>query len=215
MGSPSTSQAQARPSLPSTKAMEMDMDVDRDSMTDQRQGESWSRSMSPRPQHNAELISLLSQPHHERQDHVQWARDVQQHLADPHQQGRWAGNTAIPMAFSRTPTTMPNMEKDGDGPDAIMKSARPSVTDRPVADLGVNFTYGVVVYILGALTFVTALAWRDALNRYFNEKHSLRNYGPWAGALIITGVAVILVLFLSQIKHRIRTKFEIPLAREI
>lgn len=176
-------------------------------------------AMSPPPpstrHRTSELVSLLTMPQRDITDRVQWARDVQGHIDTSNRQSRWGQATAIPQSFSRIPTTLPNNEKDNEGPDAVMKSALPGQAGPPVADLGVNFTYGVVVYILGALTFVTALAWRDALNRYFNEKHSLRNYGPWAGALIITGVAVILVLFLSQVKHRIRTRFEIPLAREI
>jgi hypothetical protein len=122
--------------------------------------------------------------------------------------------TQLPPAPSRLPGRKPASDPGAATAAGVMRQVQ-AEANRPVADLGINFTYGTVTYMLAALTFVTALAWRDALNRYFNEKHKLKDFGPWASALLISGLAIILVLFLSHIKNRIRTKFDIPLAREL
>lgn len=128
--------------------------------------------------------------------------------AKPIQTTSTANNYELPAVRTQIPKTTLFTQEN------IKSTAAPQAVDEnglPVANLSVTFTYGVVTFILGAMAFMTALAWREALSRYFNEKHKLKDYGPWAAALIITGVAVILVMFLAHVKHRIVQNYNIPL----
>ena len=51
-----------------------------------------------------------------------------------------------------------------------------------------------------ALALVTALAWNSAFQQYFNSKPSLKKYGLWIYAILITLISVGAMFLLTQIK---------------
>ena len=60
-----------------------------------------------------------------------------------------------------------------------------------------DFFQKYIKYIITALSFVVALAWRDAFKTFFQSNKYLNRFGPWAYAVIITGL-VLLTIFLLE-----------------
>lgn len=149
-------------------------------------------------------------------DNVESARRISERLLDvnrglPQQSGTVVGNDGGLSGFGGggggSAPGRGNSGSNGTNQKIEVRSA--------AASLSINYLYTAVTFILGAMTFITALTWRDSLTKYFQDKHALNAYGPWAGAFIITAVAVIVVVFLANIKHSIKTRYNVTLASEV
>lgn len=56
--------------------------------------------------------------------------------------------------------------------------------------------------IIGALTFVSALAWNEAFKKYFKNNDYLKSYGLWVYAIVTTLVAVISIILINLVTKR-------------
>tara|TARA_Y100001970_G_C14151611_1_gene813030 strand:- start:371 stop:784 length:414 start_codon:yes stop_codon:yes gene_type:complete len=62
----------------------------------------------------------------------------------------------------------------------------------------------VVELITASLSLISALAWNNAFQKTINENPALKKYGPWIYALVITGVSVLIITSLTQIKKGVK-----------
>jgi hypothetical protein len=56
-------------------------------------------------------------------------------------------------------------------------------------------------FLVGSLSFVTALAWNEAFKNLFAQYPSLQAYGVWAYALLLTALTVGVLLLVAQLKQ--------------
>ena len=57
--------------------------------------------------------------------------------------------------------------------------------------------------ILGALSFVTALAWNSAFQSYFEKNKYLSSYGPWVYAILITLIVIGITIAMKRVNNKI------------
>lgn len=69
-------------------------------------------------------------------------------------------------------------------------------------DFQFNFGSHMIRFIIGALAFITALAWNNALQTLL-QAPELQKDGPWISALIITGGSLILGFVLYRTQYEI------------
>ena len=62
----------------------------------------------------------------------------------------------------------------------------------------------VVALITASLSLISALAWHTAFQKTIDETPSLKKSGPWVYAILITGVSVIVITSLTQIKKGVK-----------
>ena len=68
-----------------------------------------------------------------------------------------------------------------------------------------TIVYNTISIVLGALTFVAALAWHDAFSNTIQKTQFLNEAGPWMYAIMITLLAVgIGLLFEKQLTQKPR-----------
>ena len=67
-----------------------------------------------------------------------------------------------------------------------------------------NFTQKYINYIITALAFVVALAWRDAFKNFFQNNKYLNSYGPWIYAVVLTIIIVIIIIILENTNESIK-----------
>jgi len=72
-----------------------------------------------------------------------------------------------------------------------------------------DFMSHLTIFIIGAFSFVVALAWNDTIKLLFNEVTS--NNGTVISSLLytilVTGVALIIIFFLEKYKKLVKQKF--------
>jgi uncharacterized membrane protein len=54
-----------------------------------------------------------------------------------------------------------------------------------------------VTFILGALTFIAAMAWNDTVKELVNNNPSLKQHGVMMYALIITGISILITIVIG------------------
>jgi len=58
--------------------------------------------------------------------------------------------------------------------------------------------------LIGAFTFIAALAWNDAISNYISKYSVFKKYGQFAYAITITILAVVVVVMFSHYLHKIQ-----------
>ena len=65
-----------------------------------------------------------------------------------------------------------------------------------------EITSQVSVLIVGAVTFISALAWNEAFKSYFDRYPSLKKRGVWYYALGVTIFGVIIIILLKYFSRK-------------
>ncbi|MEO0248166.1 MAG: DUF5654 family protein [candidate division WOR-3 bacterium] len=63
----------------------------------------------------------------------------------------------------------------------------------------------IAALMTAAFGLVAALAWNDAISSLFKEGgalHSLAAYGPWAYAILVTVIAVVMTIYIGRVAER-------------
>jgi hypothetical protein len=58
-------------------------------------------------------------------------------------------------------------------------------------------------FIVAALSLVVALSWNSAFQNFFQQNKYLHLYGPWAYALLVTLIVIIIVYVFDLVKENI------------
>lgn len=58
--------------------------------------------------------------------------------------------------------------------------------------------------VLGAMTFVVALAWNEAFKSWLQENPKLRMFGPWVYAVSVTAIMVGAAMALSNVQSTLK-----------
>jgi hypothetical protein len=62
----------------------------------------------------------------------------------------------------------------------------------------------IVELITASLSLISALAWNSAFQKTIHENPALKKYGPWVYALVITGLSVVIITSLTQLKKGVQ-----------
>ena len=58
-------------------------------------------------------------------------------------------------------------------------------------------------YLVGAASFIVALAWNSAFQKYFETSKFLQSKGPWIYAITITFIVTLSVILIKGIKNKL------------
>lgn len=61
-----------------------------------------------------------------------------------------------------------------------------------------------VKLMLGALAMISALAWNDAFRNFFQQYPSLKTYGPWVYAIVVTLLVIILMATITYMHSKVK-----------
>ena len=64
----------------------------------------------------------------------------------------------------------------------------------------------ISVLIIGAITFICALAWNEAFTNYFNKYPGFKKWGIWVYATSVTIFGVIIIILLKYFTKNIKEK---------
>jgi hypothetical protein len=66
-------------------------------------------------------------------------------------------------------------------------------------------------YLIGASSFIVALAWNSAFQKYFEHSKFLKNSGPWIYAISLTFIITIIMLIIKRVKTKLPTSDDLKL----
>ena len=62
--------------------------------------------------------------------------------------------------------------------------------------------------LTAAFGLVAALAWNDAIQKWFASQTYLASAGPWVYAIVITIIAVILTIWIGRVAGKVKKQIE-------
>ena len=74
-----------------------------------------------------------------------------------------------------------------------------------------EFISDYLEYLIGASSFIVALAWNSAFQKYFEHSKFLRSKGPWIYAISITFLITIIMFIIKGVKTRLPTSDDLKL----
>ena len=66
-------------------------------------------------------------------------------------------------------------------------------------------------YLIGASSFIVALAWNSAFQKYFENSKLLRSKGPWIYAIYITFLITTLIFIIKGVKTKLQHSDDLKL----
>ena len=66
-------------------------------------------------------------------------------------------------------------------------------------------------YLIGASSFIVALAWNSAFQKYFENSKFLKNKGPWIYAVASTFLITITMFIIKAVKTKLPTSDDLKL----
>lgn len=66
-------------------------------------------------------------------------------------------------------------------------------------------------YLIGASSFIVALAWNSAFQKYFENSKFLKNKGPWIYAIASTFLITFTMFIIKAVKTKLPTSDDLKL----
>lgn len=74
-----------------------------------------------------------------------------------------------------------------------------------------EFISDYLEYLIGASSFIVALAWNSAFQKYFEHSKFLKNSGPWIYAIAITFLITMTMFIIKKVKNKLPTSDDLKL----
>ena len=65
--------------------------------------------------------------------------------------------------------------------------------------------------LIGASSFIVALAWNSAFQKYFEHSKFLKSKGPWIYAVVITFLITMTMFIIKGVKNKLPTSDDLKL----